>query len=170
MVRRRSVFLVAGIALGVTLATAARVLSFQQRLADFKDLTAQKADISRMDWLLLQAQVAAIESTLEFDANRTDVPRGFTYDTKRQVVQAVSNVNPVWLSTANVDQVKKTLAERAVEICADAQVTFLGEVDIALSMKWKDLCVVRFNSVSPEVQSAGVKDVAHYEHGKLALD
>ena len=99
-----------GLFLGATITARS-----QRQAQTVADLKVQKHDLSKMDWVLLDARVTALEATPLTEPSHVVSPVDFTYDETAKKIVARGFVDPEWLSKANAEQIKTMFTMRAIE-------------------------------------------------------
>jgi len=147
------------------------ITSSQAHGPSLDNLALQRREVSKMDWVLLDARVTALESTQIPEASHFVTPLDFAYDQTSKKIVARGFVPPDWLSKANAQQIKKVLTMRAVDFCGVAVASALMKAGSATGLAWQKSCSVRF--VTWDVDNSNglsSKDVAFYDNGQLTLD
>ncbi len=155
--------LLTGLVLGLVAAIYAQSASIA-RLAE------EPANISKMDWILLNTRVHVLEQTLKDDLSLPLSPTSYSYDSEKQKIRISVYVAPSWLAKSSFAQVNKALSDRATALCiapalggGNLSMIFLRELPIRY-------CTIRF--FTPALNGAGhaePKDVASFEDGKLVM-
>jgi hypothetical protein len=132
------------------------------------NLSVQKHEVSKLDWVLLDARVTALESTPLNDFSRWITPLDFAYDEQRKKIVARGFVSPDWFSQTDLQGVKAALTKRAVDFCGVAVASALMKEGSSLGLAWQNNCYVRFVTWWPDkTNSVASKDVALFENGQL---
>jgi hypothetical protein len=137
------------------------------RLAKLSD---EKAEISKMDLILLNTKIAVLQQMLKDDLSLPLAPTGITYDPDKQKIRTSVYVDPAFLAKVNATQLSKTLDSRATDLCvaptlAEGNFRYLVPVGPP-----KEYCAVWFYTYT--LDRAGhvqTKDVARFEDGKLTM-
>lgn len=133
-------------------------------------LSAEKADISRMDLILMNTRIALLRQMLKDDLSLPLAPTSITYDADKQKILTSVYVDSAFLAKANAPQLGKTLDSRATGLCiapamAEGNSRYLFSVQPPI-----EYCAVRF--FTHTLDGAGrvqTKDVASFEDGKLTI-
>lgn len=132
------------------------------------NLVVQKHELSKMDWVLMDARVTALEPTPINDLSRWVTPTDFAYDEQSKKIVARGFVSPEWLSRTNLQDVKTALTMRAVDFCGVAVASALMKEGSSLGLAWQNNCSVRFVTWGADKTShVASKDVAFFENGQL---
>jgi hypothetical protein len=169
MQMRRSLISVSAFIVGSMV--AAVITASQAHAPSLDNLALQKRDVSKMDWVLLDARVTALESTQIPEASQFVTPLDFAYDQTSKKIVARGFVRPEWLSKANAQQIRKVFIMRAIDFCGVAVAGALMKDGAAAGFAWQKNCSVRF--VSWDVDSSNglsSKDVAFFDNGQLTLE
>ncbi|SRR5712692_8731246 len=137
------------------------------RLAKLSD---EKAEISKMDFLLLNTKITVLQQMLKEDLSLPFVPTSFAYDADKKRIRVSVNVDPAVLTKMSTNQLTKTLESRATSLCvapelADGNFPYMFPIQPP-----KDYCAIRFFTLM--AGSSGhvePKDVATFEDGKLNM-
>lgn len=131
----------------------------------------EKANISKMDWILLISRVHVLEQALKDDLALPLTPTSYSYDSEKQQIRIVVHVSPSWLAESTLDQVNKALLRRAASLCITPMTAEHGEWSFKLlETPPIEYCAVRFFTIG--FNSAGeleARDVATFEGGKLVM-
>lgn len=133
-------------------------------------LSEEKAEISKMDLVLLNTRVEVLQQMLKDDLALAFAPTSFRYDSDKKKIRIAVHVDPALLAKANVNQLVKTLEARATGLCIAPYLAEGNFVYMFPVTPPKDYCAVRF--FTDARGSAGdfePKDVATFEDGKLAV-
>ena len=134
-------------------------------------LSEEKAEISKMDLVLINTRIGVLQQTLKEDLGVPFTPTSFSYDADKKKIRIAVYIASTLLVKANASQLSKTLETRGTALCvapnlAEGNFRYMFPVQPP-----KDYCAIRFftDALSPagELQT---KDVATYEDGKLTLN
>src|SRR3989442_11701454 len=92
----------AALLIGVVLGPLGSVRS-QSSSTGLDQLASEKATLSKMDVLLMNARIDALQSILLGDLSVPLVPQTYRYDDKQHKIEIRVFVNPSWLSKKNVE-------------------------------------------------------------------
>jgi hypothetical protein len=105
--------LMLGLLLGFTLSAHP-----QSNRTSLNGLSQETKVVSRLDWVLLNARVQALEWSSIQDFSRPVSPAGFEFDGQTGKVISKAFVDPSWLAKNNMDEVNKVFTARAADLCA----------------------------------------------------
>lgn len=130
----------------------------------------ERAEISKMDLVLLNTRVEVLQQMLKDDLSLPFAPTSFGYDVDKKKIRVSVYVDPVVLAKTNASQLTKTLETRATSLCVAPE---LADGNLLLMFPVQppnEYCVIKFftHVVDPSghVQP---KDIATFEDGKLTL-
>jgi hypothetical protein len=129
----------------------------------------ERAEITKMDVILLNTRIAVLQEMLKDDLSVPLVPTSITYDAENRKIPTSVFVDPSFLSKANVSQLSKTLDSRATSLCIAPSMAE-GNLPTVFSLAPKEYCVIRF--FTHTLDSSGhiqVKELGQFEDGKLSL-
>jgi len=132
-------------------------------------LSEEKAELTKMDVILLNTRIAVLQEMLKDDLSVPLVPTSITYDTESRKIRTSVFVAPSFLSKVNASQLSKSLDSRATSLCIAPSMAE-GNLPAVFSLAPKEYCVIRF--FTHTLDSSGhvqVKEVAQFEDGKLSL-
>jgi len=133
-------------------------------------LSEDKAEISKMDWVLLNTKTSVLQQMLKDDLSLPFAPTSFAYDADKKKIRVSVHVDPTVLTKMSANQLTKTLESRATSLCVTPGLAD-GNLPYMLSIQPpKEYCAVRFFTLT--VDSSGrvePKDVAMFEDGKLNM-
>ncbi len=137
----------------------------------FEKLAAERANISKVDWILLNTRIRVLEETHRWELPLSFTPTSYSYDLQKQRIRVAIFVDPTWFSKHNVSQASEEFSKRADRIRAAVLTAEHGQL---YSLLGKDLTkyysIIFFTGVLDESgKSASPKDLAIYEDGKLTL-
>lgn len=176
MKHRPTAVWVLGLCAGVSLGAAVGALpqSGKPSLAGFAE---EKIQVSKMDWVLLNARINTLAWTLFRNFKIPAIPMNFRYEPKTNRIISNSLVNPDWLANANLDEAKKTLSSNAVSFCAEGpmiSMTSLPDQEglqfLVFGEEFRSVCTVEFYTFG--IDKSGKlerKEVATYEKDQLIL-
>ncbi len=168
---KKTFFLVAsGFFVGLALGASLTVYP-QTRTTSLAGLAEEKKDITKMEWVLMNARVQALEWSLIQDFVRPVSPAGYEYDATKNRIVAAAFVNPTWLAKIDIEKTKQVLLGRGVDLCGLGAGGALMKQGSPFGLDWKSSCSVRFFTwTSGKAESISVKDVASFENGQLVLE
>jgi hypothetical protein len=151
---------------------------------------ATKADISKMEWFLLKAEVTMLRESLNESEGVTGSlkestrvnrvgPPSYWWDAKKERITAVARVEPGWLSTASLEEVTKTLKAATASFCVGPVSSFeLAGVDVdrteenlalVLGVQTWSCCVRFIHLTLDKSNKLSVKVVAISEGNQLSI-
>src|ERR1700722_14356253 len=80
-------------------------------------LSEEKAEISKMDLVLLNTRVAVLQQILSDDSALPFVPTSIIYDTDKKKIRVSVHVDPAFLAKTNANQLGGVLEARAAGLC-----------------------------------------------------
>src|SRR5260221_619017 len=89
----------------------------QSNNAGLDQMASEKANLSKMDVLLMNARIDALQSILLGDLSVPLVPQTYRYDDKQHKIEIRVFVNPSWLSKKNVETLKSDLNDEVASAC-----------------------------------------------------
>ena len=133
-------------------------------------LSEDKAEISKMDWVLLNTKISVLQQMLKDDLSLPFAPTSFDYDADKKKIRVSVQVDPALLNKMSANQLTKTLESRATSLCvapglADGNFSYMFSIQPP-----KEYCAIRFFTLAAD--SSGhlePKDVATFEDGKLNI-
>ena len=131
-----------------------------QKLAD------EKAEISKLDWVLLKARVDALQDAIKDDLKQPLTATAFFYDHVRKKIVITVFVDPVWLAGKGIGDVKNSFENRAAKLNAKAFINLTDEGVIATGPYY---CSVEFYHLTLVGQDLKIKPIAEWEKGQLIL-
>jgi len=130
----------------------------------------EKADITKMDLILLNTRIAVLQQMLKDDLSLPLVPTSISYDAEKQKILTSVYVDPAFLAKANVAQLSKTLNSRATGLCIAPELAEGNLPHLFPVQPPREYCVIRFFTHTLDgAGQAQTKDVASFEDGKLSL-
>lgn len=133
-------------------------------------LSEEKAEISKMDLILLNTRVSVLQQMLKDDLALPFIPTSFKYDVDNKKIRITVYVAPTLLVKTNANQLAKTLEGRAAQFCISPELAEGNFVYMFPVQPPKEYCAIRFftDALGPEGH-VEPKDVAVFEDGKLAM-
>ncbi|SRR5713226_9502298 len=134
-------------------------------------LSEEKAEISKMDLVLLNTRVEVLLQMLKDDLELPFTPTAFRYDADKKKIRIAVHVALAFLAEASSNQISKTLQARATTLCvapelADGNLAYMFPIQPP-----QEYCAIRFFtealSRTGDVQTNS--EVASFEDGKLIL-
>jgi hypothetical protein len=140
----------------------------QSKSFDLERFDSEKAEVSKIEWILLESRIRILEDVLRDDLRIPLTLLNQYYDSKKKKVISVVRVDTTWLNTKSVTEVKNQLDAWAARVCLAPMLTNYGAKNlIFLSARApKDYSYVEFNCLE---QNLHVKQIAIYENGELTL-
>jgi hypothetical protein len=129
-----------------------------------------KADISKMDLVLLNTRISVLEGMLKDDLSVPFAPTSFYYDYGERKITIAVQVDPTFIAKTSPSQLSKAVLARASALCVAPQ-TAQGNLTYMLPVEPpKDYCIIKFFTymVGPDAHTTP-KDVAVFEDGKLTM-
>ena len=170
MEKRSSITMVLWMLAGVVLGVASGLYSQTPSLAG---LVEEKANISKMDWAILNTRVYVLEQTLKDDLSLPLSPTHYRYDPEKHKIRISVHVNFSWLAKSNFNQVSQALSARATALCIAPTGAQDGELlawFLTLEKPPVEYCAIRFFTVILDADgNIGPKDVASFEDGELVM-
>jgi len=146
----------------------------QTKPSGLNTLAAEKAEISKLDWILMVARVRSLEYKMAHNLSQPASEVGIRYDRQHGKVIVAGFVDLEWLDRAKLDDLKKRLTAEALEYCVDGLTMaafdqgFLAGVRATESLKSD--CVVQFFTWELGQRGVERKDIAKYQNGQLILE
>ncbi len=116
MIKKAFLLVTLGLFVGSALGGLLTVYS-QTRTTSLASLAEEKKDITKMEWVLMNARVQALEWSLIQDFARPVSPAGYAYDATKNRIVAAAFVDPTWLAKTDLEKAKQVLLGRGVELC-----------------------------------------------------
>jgi hypothetical protein len=138
--------------------------------AKLAKLYEEKADLSKMDLILLNTRVEVLQEMLKDDLSLPLAPTSVSYDAESQKIRTAVFIDATYLSKVNAAQLSKALTTRATALCVAPALAEGNRRYIFIFPPPKDYCVVSF--FTPAWGRAGdiqTKEVASFEDGKLTM-
>jgi hypothetical protein len=136
-----------------------------------KKLVFEKADISKMDWILLNAKLDALRDVFKDDLAQPMTLTGFGFDRGRTVIKVY--VNPDWLARNSITEVGNAFKSRAPKVMFSVFDNLWPEaVKAGVPVnQFADFCSVEFLTFHSDKETSKIipETVAVYEEGKLEL-
>jgi len=132
-------------------------------------LSEEKAEITKMDVILLNTRIVVLQEMFKDDLSVPLVPTSITYDAENRKIRTAVFVAPSFLSKVDVSKLSKSLNSRATSLCIAPSMAE-GNLPTVFSLAPKEYCVIRF--FTHTLDNSGhvqVKEVAQFEDGKLSL-
>ncbi len=168
MVKRAEIFLSLCIAMLLGLVVGLYAQSdFAARLAK---LSEDKAEVSKMDWVLLNTKISVLQQMLKDDLSVPFAPTSFGYDADKKKIRISVHVDPAVLIKMNGNQLTKTLQSRATTLCVAPELADGNLSYMFLIQPPNNYCAIRFFTL--KIGSSGhveAKDVATFDDGKLIM-
>jgi hypothetical protein len=135
-------------------------------------LAEEKMEVSKLDWIMLNARVKIVEQIPVFGASHHTSALGMSYDRDKKQVSVRGFVDPDWIARVKIDEMKKALLSDAALYCvqglgfaeADA-----GELSTSFNVN-NDCRVDFFTWTKDGVGNLGTKDIATASGGQLVLN
>ena len=124
MRRKVMLFLFFGAFLGWSLG-ATLTASSQSGSDSLSALAQEKAEISKMDWLILNAHIRALAETLRENTHVSVFPLNYAYDPGADTIKVNALVDSSWVSKANVTSVKDMFEKRSTQFCFSVMETMI---------------------------------------------
>lgn len=132
-------------------------------------LSEERAEITKMDLILLNTRIAVLQEMLKDDLSAPLVPTSITYDGEHQKIRISVFVAPSFLSKVNISQLSKSLDSRATSLCIAPSMAE-GNFPAVFPLAPKEYCLIRF--FTHTLDNSGhvqTKEVAQFDDGKLSL-
>jgi len=134
-------------------------------------LAEEKMEVSKLDWILLTARIRAMEQIIAHEGSRPASPIGMRYDRDAKRVIVRGFVDPSWVDSAKLDEIRKLLSKQGTDYCVDGLMMAEAEMGEVLAARNVGTdCSIEF--VTWTTNKAGElapKDVAVMEKGQLIL-
>lgn len=139
--------------------------------AKLAKLSEEKAELTKMDLVLMNTRIGVLQGILLDDLNVPIVPTSFTYDSKNQKIVTSAFVQPAFLSKSNSAQLNKLFDSHAASLClAPLESEGNFATVFGLTMAPRAYCVVHFFTSENVAGNATTKEVALYSDGKLTIN
>jgi len=133
-------------------------------------LSEEKAEISKMDLVLLNTRVSVLQQMLKDDLSFPFTPTNFSYDADKKKIRVSVYVDSAILPKMSPGQLTKALETRSISLCvapelADGNLSYMFSIQPP-----NEYCTIRF--FTHALDSSGhiqPKDVATFEDGKLSM-
>lgn len=133
-------------------------------------LSEEKADISKMDLILLNTRVAVLQQILKDDLSLPVMPTSISYDADKQKIRTSVYVDPAFLAKANAAQLNKSFDSRATGLCIAPALAVGNFLKVALPQPPKEYCVISFFTHTLDASGhLQTEEVATFEDGKLTM-
>lgn len=134
-------------------------------------LSEGKAEISKMDLVLLNTRVSVLQDMLKDDLLLPFVPASFKYDSDKKKIRISVYIDPLVLAKTNVSELTKKLGSRATDLCLAPELAHGNFPYMFPIQPPNEYWVIEFFTHS--LDSSGHvqrKDVATFEGGKLTMN
>ena len=119
MPSRKLLVVVSGVIVGVLSFAAGRAqTNSESRPQQLSEYARETMTITKMDWLLLRAEVSSIRAALKSENPGRFSPPFYVYAAERGKIVASTQVDSVWFSSAGRDAVRKEFMDKVGEYCA----------------------------------------------------
>lgn len=166
MINRTGKYLGAFVA--AALGFVAGVYAQSQSASSLAKLYQEKAEISKMDLVLVNTRIGVLQEMLKEDLSVPYAPTSISYDGDEQKIRVAVFVDPAVPTKMNRSQLASTLEKRAIGLCIETKMAD-GNLPYMLVVP-KDFCAVRFFThtldASGHIQPT---DVAVFDSGKLTM-
>jgi hypothetical protein len=133
-------------------------------------LSEEKAEISKMDLVLLNTRVGVLQEMLKDDLTLPFIPTSFKYDVDNRKIRIAVYVAPTLLVKTNANQLVKTLENRAAQFCTSPELAEGNFVYMFPVQPPTEYCAIRFFTDALDREGhVEPKDVAVFEDGKLTM-
>ncbi len=133
-------------------------------------LSEEKAEISKMDLVLLNTRVGVLQEILKYDLAIPFLPTSFKYDVDNKKIRIAVYVAPTLLANTKSNQLVKTLENRAAQFCTSPELAEGNFVYMFPVQPPTEYCAIRFFTDALDREGhVEPKDVAIFEDGKLAM-
>lgn len=148
------------------------LLGIQSQERQLALLAKERAEISRMDWVLLNAQVDVLRTLLVEKLKLPISPMTVFYDSERDRITWNANVDYSWYARATIEEAKRQLEKAALVYCTDGtMVNVMTRGYTPISKAPREYCSVRFSKLAlDDAGELGREEVAEYSNGKLILN
>jgi len=158
------------LSIAVFLGFVAGTLAQSNSAARLARLAEDKAEMSKMDLVLLNTRISVLQGMLKDDLSLPFAPTSFSYDADKKKIRVSVYVDPAVLTKTTAPQLAKTLETRATSLCvaptiADGNLPYMMPIQPP-----KEYCATRFFTLT--LDSSGhiqPKEVAIFEDGNLTL-
>ena len=155
----------AGILLG-----AATGLYSQNAASYLGDISREKADISKLDWVLLQAQLQTFQWMFFHDFTNPVIPMGYRYDPKENRVISGHLVRPEWYAATSMEKAKEKLKAQGASYCTALFTSFPPLDFVRSGQEIRTACRVDFYTLGfGKTGELERTDIATYTGGQLTL-
>lgn len=171
MLRRTTIAATVAFFVGMSLGSSSS-LGLQSQEPQLSLLAGAKAEISRMDWVLLNAQVDVLRTLLVEKLKLPISPMTVFYDSERDRITWNANVDYSWYARATIEEAKRQLEKAALVYCTDGtMVNVMTRGYTPISKAPREYCSVRFSKLAlDDAGELGREEVAEYSNGKLILN
>jgi hypothetical protein len=138
---------------------------YSQTSADsLRKLAEERKDLTKMEWVLVNARLNALESPVSRYSASPITSAGFEFDSVKGRIIASAFVPPEWFAKTNLEKAKESLSSSAADLCGTSAWVALLKQGSPVAMDLRNSCSVRFftwTAGKPEGVSA--KDIALFE-------
>lgn len=147
------------------------LLGIQSQERQLALLAKERAEISRMDWVLLNAEVSVLRTIFVNTLKVPISPMRVYYDEDRNRIVWNANVDFAWYAKATLEDVKRLLEEAALTYCLDG-------ITLSIMMHGRtfvpgppiEFCSVSFSKLALNESGELTREgVASYANGQLVL-
>jgi hypothetical protein len=133
-------------------------------------LSDEKVEISKMDLILLNSRIAALQQLLKDDLSLPFVPTSISYDVEKQKIRTSVYIDPAFLAKASATQLNKALDSRATNLCITPALAEGNFGYMAPIQPPREYCAIRFFTLALDAGGhAQTREVASFEDGRLIL-
>lgn len=158
-----------GLGVGMLLGGAVGVYS-QHATSYLGDVSREKADISKLDWVLLQAQLQTFEWMFFHDFTNPVIPMAYRYDPRENRVISSHLVRPEWYAATNLEKASEVLKARGATYCTALATSFPLLDFVRSPEEIRAACKVDFYTLAlTKTGELDKKDIATYAGGQLTL-
>lgn len=163
-----------GVFVAAVLGFVAGVYAQSNSASTLARLSQEKAEISKMDLVLLNTRVEVLQEMLKDELLVPFAPTSFSFDAQRQKIRVSVHVDSAALANMTAGQLAKVLERRAVRLCvaptqADGNLPYRPYL-LGQSQPPEEYCAIRFFTLRLDSSDhAQPTDVAVYEDGKLTM-
>src|SRR5437879_5555188 len=92
---------------------------YSQSNADsLRRLAEEKKDLTKMEWVLVNARLNALESPIARYSGSPIMSTGFEFDAAKGRIVASAFVPPEWFAKTNLEKAKESFSLSAADLCA----------------------------------------------------
>jgi hypothetical protein len=133
-------------------------------------LAEEKRDLTKMDWVLVNARLNALESPIARYSASPVTSAGFEFDSTKGRIVASAFVPREWFAKANLEKAKEAFSSSATDLCSASAGAALIKQGSPAAMDLKSACSVRFFTWTVgKSEGISTRDVALFEEGRLVL-